>query len=164
MKEKWEKLAVLTEEAKDLYEIMLKLARQKRDALVGAKAEELEKITRQEEHLIPRIGKLQGNRDSIMRELAVHYQLAEKSTFEDFLSFAPVDAAERLVAATREWGESIQELVALNQLNAEMLQRALNFINYNMNLLSRTVADTTYAPPKQSGRPALGRSLLDQKI
>lgn len=167
MKEKWAKLAVLTEEARDLYEIIVELARQKRDVLVGAKAEELDKITRQEELMIPRIGKSQGTRDAIMRELAAHYQLNEKSTFEEFIAFAPEDVAEKLVKATREWGELVQELVRLNQLNSEMLQRTLSFIDYNLNLLSRTVANTTYAPPGQGAqlsRAGVARSLVDQKL
>ena len=163
MKEKWAKLAVLTEEALELYRIIVELARQKRDVLVGAKAGELDKITRQEELLIPRIGKLQGARDSIMKELAAHYHLSDESTFEEFIALAPEDAAEELINATREWGECVQELVQLNQLNAEMLQRTLTFIDYNLNLLSRTVANTTYAPQGASG-PMAGRSYLDRKV
>ncbi|HMM19552.1 MAG TPA: flagellar protein FlgN [Selenomonadales bacterium] len=166
MKEKWDKLAALTEEARDMYGVIVELARQKRDILVGVRAEELDKITRQEELLIPRIGKLQGGRDSIMRELAARYHLTDQSTFEEFTAFAPEDVAERLVKATREWGELVQELVQLNQVNADMLQRTLSFIDYNMNLLSRTMANTTYTPPGQTqlSRSGVARSLIDQKL
>ncbi|MDR3562389.1 MAG: flagellar protein FlgN [Negativicutes bacterium] len=164
MKEQWETLAVLSEEIRDLYGIIVKLGAQKREALIVANAPELDKVTKQEELLITRIGKLQVNREAIIKKLAEANHLTEDSTFSEFLSFGPQDVTQRLEKANTELAEEVQELVALNRVNAEMLQKALAFIDYNMNLLSGSMANPTYAQTGQSSLTSLGRSFLDRKV
>lgn len=163
MKEKWETLAILSEDIRDLYGIIVKLGLQKREALIVANAQELDKITKQEELLITRIGKLQLSRESIIKTLADAHGLNENSTFSEFLSFGPKDATERLEKANNELGEEVEELVSLNRVNAEMLQKALTFIDYNMNLLSGAMANPTYAQTGQASLASAGRSFLDRK-
>lgn len=163
MKEKWETLVVLSEEIRDLYGIIVKLGEQKREVLIQANAQELEKITRQEELLITRIGKLQVSRETIIRELAEANHLTEESTFSEFVALGPQELAQRLEKANNELGEEIKELVSLNKVNSEMLQKALAFIDYNMNLLTRSMANPTYAQTGQASHASLGRSFLDRK-
>jgi flagellar biosynthesis/type III secretory pathway chaperone len=163
MKDKWETLVVLSEEIRDLYGIIVKLGKHKREALIVANAPELDKITKQEELLITRIGKLQVGRETIIKTLADENHLTADSTFGEFLAFGPQDVTERLEKANNELGEEVKELVSLNQVNAEMLRKALTFIDYNMNLLSRSMANPTYAQTGQTSLTSLGRSFLDRK-
>jgi flagellar biosynthesis/type III secretory pathway chaperone len=163
MKEHWETLAVLSEEIRDLYGIIVELGTQKRQALIAANTQDLDKITRQEELLITRIGKLQASRETIIKTLADGSHLTEDSTFGEFLSFGPPDVTPRVEKANNELGEEIRELVLLNRVNSEMLQKALTFIDYNMNLLARSVANPTYAQTGQASLTSLGRAFLDRK-
>ena len=106
---------------------------------------------------------MQVSRELVIKILADENHLTEDSTFSEFLSCGPQDVSQRLEKANNELGEEVQELVSLNLINAEMLQKALTFIDYNMNLLSRSMANPTYAQTGQASITSLGRSFLDRK-
>lgn len=165
MKENWEKLVALLTEMVDLYRVILQLSRQKSEALIAAKTQELEAITKKEELLILRVGKLEAARGKLMQQIAASYGLAvEGLTLSKMQELTEPDIAEQLGKFAAGFDSIMNELAPVNQLNTELIEQALSYVNYNINLLTHSKASNTYAPQGQGGQSPQIRKLVDRKI
>ena len=144
---------------------ILDISRRKRESLIAVKTQELEALTKQEEALILQVGKLEAARGKLVKELAAASGVsADGLTLTAMQQLAGPAIADRIGKIAADFQRIMAELAPVNQLNAELIQRALGFINYNINLLTRSTAGPTYAPQGKSGAEAQARKLVDQKI
>lgn len=166
MKEKLDRLVVLLAELLNLYQGILELSKKKRSVLVsGGNPQELEGITKQEEILILQIGKIEKIREGIIREIIASEKLnCKQLTLSQIQSVADEDTAEQLGQLSDKLKVIADELTTLNEVNTRLLQQAMNFINYNINILAQHTSDSTYAPQGQSGKQAQARTFFDQKV
>lgn len=161
----WDKLVILLDEMVSLYEAILELSRQKRDILIAVKPQDLEALTKQEELLILQAGKLEAARGKLMQQLAAAGGVAAQDlTLAKMKELAGPEASARLDKIAAEFERIMAELAPVNKLNAELIQRALGFINYNINLLTQSAAGPTYAPQGQNTRETQVRKLVDRKV
>ncbi len=164
MEEKWRRLRELWAETLTVYRAILAVSEKKRQILVSGSAAELETVTRQEEMLILQAGKLEGQRRAVGQELATAYRLEPEMIMRDLPRYAPSAEAVRL----RELGDELikiaTDLQRLNQANTKLIEQALKFVNYSINLLSRTSAGPTYAPPGGADNGSAVRKLIDKKV
>lgn len=152
MKEKWEELLVILNQILDVYQIILMLSEQKKEIMVATKIEELEKVTKREELIIPQIRKLENQRGKIISELMADHGITEgRVSLKELYKVATPDIIEQLEVFSKKITIIMEKIVPLNKLNTQLIQQALGFIDYNINLLSQTVADTTYAAKGQAG-------------
>lgn len=165
MKANWDKLIALLTEMVGLYQAILGLSRQKRELLIAVKPQDLETVTKQEELLILQVGKLESARSRLTQEIAVASgRTSVALTLAELKELAGPLEAERLEAIAADLDRIMQELAPVNQLNAELIQRALGFINYNLNLLTQSSAGPTYAPGGRSTQENRQRKLVDRKV
>jgi len=165
VKANWDKLLALLDEMAGIYQAILDLSRQKRELLIAVKPRELETVTKQEEFLILQAGKLEAARSKALQEIAAASGVApEGLTLTRLQELAGPAEAQRLAAVAADFDRIMAELAPLNQLNAELIQRALGFINYNINLLTQSSAGPTYAPQGHTGQDSQRRKLVDRKI
>lgn len=161
----WDKLVTLLTEMADIYRAILELSKQKRDILVAVKPKELEVVTKQEELLILQVGKLEAARGKLMKQLVEASGVsAADLTLPDIKKLAGPAVAESLEKIAADFGRIMDELAPVNKLNAELIQRALGFINYNINILTQSTAGPTYAPRGKSTPDGQLRKLVDRKI
>lgn len=165
MKANWENLFTVLGEMTGLYRDILDLSRKKRDVLIAVKPQDLEAITKNEEVLILQVGKLEAARGKIMQEIASAGKIdVDTLTLTKLKELAGPDEAKRLAAVTAELAGIMADLAPVNQINAELIQQALGFINYNLNLLTQNTAGTTYAPRGTGQQEPQMRKLVDKKI
>ncbi|MDT8903895.1 flagellar protein FlgN [Anaeroselena agilis] len=161
----WDKLINLLEEMVSLYEAILELSRQKRDILIAVKPQDLEAVTKQEELLILQVGKLEAARGKLVQQLAAAGGVtAQDITLAKMKELAGPEAGVRLDKIAAEFERIMAELAPVNKLNAELIQQALGFINYNINLLTQSSAGPTYAPQGKTPQDNQVRKLVDRKI
>ncbi|WP_094603827.1 hypothetical protein SPSIL_042370 [Sporomusa silvacetica DSM 10669] len=166
MKEKLDRLINLLIELISMYQGIVKLSQNKRGVLVsGGNPKELELITKQEEVLILQIAKIEKVRESIIKEIITAHNLnCETLTLTQIKVLADSEAAERFAQISDKLNTIVAELSTLNEANTKLLQQAMNFINYNINILAQHAADSTYAPQGQPSKPAQARTFIDQKV
>jgi flagellar biosynthesis/type III secretory pathway chaperone len=58
----------------------------------------------------------------------------------------------------------VLELKEKNAKNSRLLHKTIEFINFNINIISQTVADTTYAPKGASSAAVRKKKMFDQII
>lgn len=164
MKEKWDALLVVLHKILNIYQELLLLSQQKKQVIVAVKPQELEKITKQEEVLIMQVGKLENMRGKIVRELmTVHGMLEGDASLTRLQEIATPDMREKLTVFNGKIDAVMAELVPLNKLNSELIEQALGFINYNINILSQTAVGPTYAAKGQANEQTK-RTVFDAKV
>ena len=162
----WGELLTVLAESVTLYKDLLLLGEEKRQALIGADTAMLDAITRREELRILEGTRLEERRAKATAAIATHHKLADrKPTLLMLADAADPDTAEQLRALGAELDTAVKQLVRLNDTNAALIHQALHFVQYNLNLLTRSQAETTYVPT--GGRKATGGSaamILDSKV
>jgi len=159
----WENFSTVLQQTLDLYRALLRLSIHKRDVLVAADAPLLERMTQQEELLVLQVAKMETIRKPLTLQLARAYGLSpDDLTISKACELAPGPVSDRLTAIRTEFETVSDELVPLNRSNAQLIEQALTFVNYNVNLLARSTAGTTYAPQGKTSQGA-ARAMIDQK-
>ena len=162
----WGELLTVLAESVTLYKDLLLLGEEKRQALIGADTAMLDAITRREELRILEGTRLEERRAKATAAIATHHKLADrKPTLLMLADAADPDTAEQIRALGAELDTAVKQLVRLNDTNAALIHQALHFVQYNLNLLTRSQAETTYVPT--GGRKASGSAaamILDRKV
>ena len=167
MNEKWEELLTVLQESVMLYQGLLLLGEEKRQALVGAQTVELDAVTRREELMILEGSRLEERRAKATAALATQYNLSGKSpTLSALAAAAEPEMSQRLLTSKAELDEAVQGLLRVNETNGALIRQALHFVNYNLNLLTQSQAETTFG--STGGRGLTGKVtssvILDRKV
>ncbi|SHI96483.1 flagellar protein FlgN [Propionispora hippei] len=164
MEELCNKLTVLLTDMLQVYTNILALGKRKKDALVAGKVNELETITKEEEQLILQAGKLEKTRTGITQDILAKSGLqTDKLTLTEIKDLAGSDIAEQLSRLGDELGAALQEIKATNELNTKLIQRAMAYVDYNINILTQHSTGPVYAAQGQAGKSVQSRMLVDQK-
>ncbi|MDR3560116.1 MAG: flagellar protein FlgN [Negativicutes bacterium] len=165
MKENWDRFIALLAEMVDLYRVILELSMQKRELLVAAKTKDLELLTQKEERVILQIGKLESARGKLARQIAAEHGLdGDGLTLPQLRELTEPETASKLEEIAIEFGKIMGELASVNQLNTELIQQALSFVNYNINLLTRSTVPQTYAARGQGNQETQSLKLVDRRV
>ncbi|MBP2645899.1 MAG: FlgN protein [Firmicutes bacterium] len=164
MKENWEKLIGLLDAMIELYSAIVVLSKEKQQALIEVKPQKIEAITKQEERLILEVGKLEAARSKLMKEIALQCKVeTEELSLNKMAALAGPGYAERLMKVAEDLNRILGELGPLNQLNTRLIEQALSYINFNINVLAQSTAINTYAPGQMEKGTEV-RKLIDRKV
>lgn len=98
-----------------------------------------------------------------MREKGIRSQLQLTVTEMTRLVFNPDEKTE-LLDVQRQLMDRLTELKELNQINRELIEQSLAFIDYSLNLLvSRPEDDMLYQNPNQPSTAGKSRSMFDTR-
>jgi flagellar biosynthesis/type III secretory pathway chaperone len=132
--------------------------------LVAANSQELEKIVKQEDSLLVEISKLEKMREKVIKEILIAHSVQDAEVSLGALKkIAKPDVREQLEVFSKDLKEIMDQLGPLQILNSELIQQALGFINYNVNVLSQIAVGPTYASGGQTDQQAPKRTLFDAK-
>jgi hypothetical protein len=165
VKENLENLIRLLTETLELYRTILKLSREKREILVSGKAPALEALTRQEEALIVKAGKMEVLRAAIMKAIADENHLpGENITLTAIKEIVDQEAAAQLGRLEQEFDQVMSELIPLNEINTKLIQQALLFVNFNVNILAQAATGPVYSSKGHNTQSSQARLLFDRKV
>lgn len=161
----WDKLVAILLETLSIYEILLDLSKAKREILVQAKPKELELITKQEEAIILKAGKIEAVRVSVITELANVYGIeSNEISLSNLVKSADSKTSQQLNEINGNLDRVLHELEKNNKINVELISQSLNFVNYNINILAQTMSEPTYAPQGQSNQAGTSKTIFDAKV
>lgn len=124
------------------YKILIQLEKEKQQVLVDNKIQEIEAITVQEEKILLEVSRLEEERlywaEFFGKEIG---KKAEKITLADLVKDFP-----SLDSVRKELEQGIKELKGLHKINTELLENAVNLVNFTMQSLTRD-RQTTYKNP-----------------
>ena len=155
-----------TEELKELLEkelVALKkleaIAFEKTDIIVNNQVEKLEGFLRQEEDLINEIGLLEVGRT----ELFDTWGVAVDTPLSDVIERV-VEDKEALIHISNSMGLALEGLNIRNNLNNNLITENLDWIDFNMNLITGIENPPSYGKDNKANPKPGGNSIFDRKV
>ncbi len=161
----WEGLAEILEKENVLYRDILELSRHKTGIIVKGKVSELEQLMKVERDMILKAGELEQRRIDEINRLARHFNMPR----DEFNITAAIertsndDIGKRLMVFRDEISASLRELKEVNDLNGELIEKSLEYIDFSINLVASHDADITYDGKKGKDK-GKGGNFFDQKV
>lgn len=140
-------IEVLGQESEE-YEGLLELTRKKTQIIASADLEALQKITDDEQEVVGRLNRLEKKRIEVTADIANvlnrDVETLKLSNLVDMMSKRPSEQAA-LAQAHDRLRSSVRELKRMNEQNRELLESALEMVEFEMNLLQASKAAPTTA-------------------
>ena len=125
------------------YEGLLTLSRQKTQIIASANLEELQKITDDEQEVVDRLNRLEKKRVEVTVDIANvlnrDVESLKLSNLVEMMSTRPEEQA-KLAEAHQKLKTAVGELRRINEQNKELLESAVEMVEFEMNLLQAAKA------------------------
>lgn len=151
----------------ELHRQLIEAGNDKKQAIIANDVERLAAVMNRENRLLKQVAETealrQGAAEDFLREKGIRSQLQLTVTEMTRLVFNPEEKTE-LLDVQRQLMDRLTELKELNQINRELIEQSLAFIDYSLNLLvSRPEDDMLYQNPNQPSTAGKGRSMFDTR-
>ncbi len=131
------------------------LAYGKTDIIMNSQIQELEATTKREEELVNEIGLLETEREKLLNSWGV----ASNIVISEIIEKIPGSKGQ-LEDIKTQMEETIKALAERNALNNELLNENLQWIDFNINLLTDSHGHPSYGKEENKG----GKSFFDRKV
>jgi len=146
-----------------LNESLLQLSTKKTDILKKGDFDALNELTANEQKHIQAIEQLEKQREKLLSEL-VKTSGNPTVTLSDCLELVNDTEREKLNEFKEKLTQQLKELQNRNDLNEQLIQQSLQFIQVSLNLFRPQQEQITYAPPnKQSSNGLEANSIFNRK-
>lgn len=161
-----EELISLVEKMLQKHEQMLALAGEKKEILIRGDMQALQALTGRELALIKEIEVLEKKRQEMGRELARHrgIPLEQLTARRVEQMAADADQAERMHKVTERLSSVLKKLQEANELNRQLLQQSLAFVQVTLDALTQTPPQTQYQEQGKTAPVSPQRRFFDAKI
>lgn len=127
----------------DYYRDMLELSKSKKKIIVEGKVAELDKIVKLEQNMIYNIGQLEKNREEAVSKLCVNLGLdSRKINMSNLMQALQTEHKKQLEEMQLKLRGIFSELKAINDINGQLIQQSLEYIDYSINLVAGTGMET----------------------
>ena len=130
-------IEVLGQEREE-YEGLLGLSQKKMRIIAGANLEDLQKITDDEQEVVSRLNRLEKRRIEVAADIAnvlnKDVETMKLTNLIEMLSARPAEQAA-LAAVHDRLKSVVREVQRTNEQNRELLEEALELVNFEMNML-----------------------------
>jgi flagellar biosynthesis/type III secretory pathway chaperone len=149
-----------------LYTQLVELSKSQTQNLVVGAADQAQVITEKTEKIIKQLSELESKRQNIIDTFMITYKINGKVELEEFVERIQLDSGNKtvildLIFELEKIAEKLKFCIHQNKI---LLQKAMQFIDFNMNLLTSTTAGVTYAPKGQDGNVISKKKIFDQSI
>ena len=153
---KEEMVRILKEELSILH-ILKELTYEKTDVIIDNQVERLEKITKREEELINKMKIAEDNRLELMDSWGVDINTPLIKVIEKI-----PEGKEELIELKDKLTSFLDDINGRNNINNELIKDNLEWLDFNMNLISNIQTPTTYG--KGEKKVEVNSSLFDRKV
>jgi len=143
-----DQLVEILDEQSTRYEELLGLSLEKRDVIIANDVEMLQKINHLENLVISQNQKLEKKRQEVVTDMALvlNQKEAELTLSRLIELMEGQEEQQALVNARDKIKKVLEELKEVNKHNGELVQNALEYIEYSTNLMRSSTGQTAYFP------------------
>lgn len=160
-----ESLIEILDKEKNIYESILKLSMDKKDVIVAGKVSELEGMTRLEQSVILKLGKLEEEREELTAKLAAELKIKPSEvTLSGLAKMVPDAQGARLRNCQDSLLKTVNDIRSNNTLNSKLIRNSLDYIDFSVNILTNAgAAGNNYSNSGHSNDPKK-RNFFDIKL
>lgn len=166
MNAKIQELIRFLEEEIKIYQKVLKLSKEKTDIITKDERVELEDLINEEEKLISEVQIIEKNRQELSLDIFSELGIDSKSgKVQDIVNNIPSSDGVILSQKRKEFLDLIQELKKVNDINSNLINNSLEFVNLRMKIMSGT-QEMTGNDYKATGKSngGLNKNMFDIKL
>ncbi|HWR62673.1 MAG TPA: flagellar protein FlgN [Clostridia bacterium] len=127
----------------DYYRDMLELSKSKKKIIVEGKVAELDKIVKLEQNMIFNIGQLEKKREEAVARLCKDLELNSGITnISELMQALQPEHKKQLEDMQLKLRGILSELKTINDINGQLIEQSLEYIDYSINLLAGTGMET----------------------
>lgn len=132
-----DELLEVLESEKNEYEGLVSLSKSKKQVIIDAKIQELQKITAQEEEIAGRIVNLENKREQVISDMAIVLNRRPEDLTVDnmvqILNKQPVEQ-KKLNDIRVQLKSTLQEMNEINEQNKSLINQALEMVEFDLTL------------------------------
>ena len=166
MNAKIQELIKFLEEEIKIYQKVLKLSKEKTDIITKDKRIELEELINVEEQLVSEVQLIEKNRQELSLNIYSELGIDSKTgKVQDIIDNIPSADGAILSQKRKEFLDLIQELKKVNDINSNLINNSLEFVNLRMKIMSGT-QEMTGNEYKATGKSneGINRTMFDIKL
>ncbi|MDF2521326.1 MAG: FlgN protein [Clostridia bacterium] len=135
------------------YKDLLELSNKKKNTVIEGKVSELDKIVKFEQNLIFDLGQLEKLREQELQKLCEMLGVNGKTNVSEIIKHLPEPLAQKLLELQKSLGNTISELQNVNNINGQLIQQSLDYIEYSVNMITSTgPTNSVYSDLKGTGK------------
>lgn len=162
----WNELSMLLKAQNTLCRQLIVLGRQQEECMLQGLSQQLREVMKMQESTFSKFVQIETKKQRLLQEQSKisGVDFDEERTIAEILSVAPKREQEEMMAHREQFIQSMQELKNINQQNRTLLDNEVQFIDFNINIMTQTTADDIYAPQGQNGSVISKKKMFDQTI
>ena len=133
-----EKIIEILAKEHSYYKDLLELSNKKKSIVIEGKVAELDKIVRIEQNMIFDLGQLEKIREQELQKFCTMLKLEGRTNVGELIKHLPEHLAEQLKTLQKELSSTITALQNANNINGELIQQSLDYIEYSVNMITST--------------------------
>lgn len=160
------KLIMAMEKQLEIYTEVLAIAKSKRQVIIDNEIKALEKLTVKEQGLTLSLLKLEDIRQTIIDAFLKEKGIGEVKDLRELMLYLEPEDQRRAELLRQRLVGTLAELKSHNDLNGQLIQQSLEFIEFNQNLMKsfKTPEAATYRRDLSEDAEEEVRSLFDAKV
>lgn len=159
-----EQLSMILKAQITLSEQLLELSKLQTQELVVGNAMEVQKIVKNLEAIMKQFFLLETKRQTTINEVRQQYKINDEVNLVNLIELIHPKSKDFLFDLIRNLEQILDELKFYIQQNKILLNKAIKFIDFNINVITSTATSTTYAPQGQEGSAISKKKMFDQSI
>lgn len=165
MSEFVDKLVMALEKEKDIYDDILELSKKKKRAIIDNEIETLEELVKEEKALAMSLVKLDNIRIKIVNEILKENDIQSVENITELSKFLDEKSKREILTIKDSLSKVVKKVSDQNTQNKELVEQSLEYINFNMDLLTSANLGSNNYSEKASDDVKKGRkNLFDAKI
>lgn len=137
----------------DAHQLFIETGKEKTEVIKRGDMATLEKLINKEDVMTRRVHQLEKKRqDAVYHYLSSNDIIPEDMTLEQLIKMAPLGYKDQLKDRQLKLINEVLSLKDLNDLNRDLIEQSLQFVNLTINLLQPKATLTNYERPHQAGK------------
>ncbi|KAB3539677.1 flagellar protein FlgN [Alkaliphilus pronyensis] len=150
---------------KNMYDEILRLEKEKFQVIRNGNMQLLEKMTQKEQQYLMKMGTFEKIRRSVLVNVADELEVDEISSISEFLLYIEDDTVVEEIDKLRdELLKVIAEIKEVNQLNEKLMKQHLEYIQFNLEVLTGNIQEGNSYGGKASEKGKQKINLFDARI
>ncbi|BEP30211.1 flagellar protein FlgN [Helicovermis profundi] len=147
----------------EIYKELTKIADDKKQIIIDGKIKELDKITIREQGLAMSLVKLENYREKVINKIMKDLNIKNIDTITELITHLDQDSKNKLNTVKNQLIGIIDDIKNKNELNSQLIDQSLKFIDFNIGLLAGIEEDNKYASDGKDPKFIQRKSLFDAK-
>ncbi|WP_102344863.1 flagellar protein FlgN [Bacillus sp. Marseille-P3661] len=147
-----------------LHKSFNKIAKQKTEVIKAGDTDALNALIKEERKHIQAIQKFENERQKLSKDYLSTFDCeVANPTISDCMQFANVTEKQKLSQIKEDLQTQVKFLSERNELNQQLLQQSLQFVNMSLDILRPDIDTYNYGRPGKAHQYEEGRSIFNSK-